>query len=106
MFLKKVKRWFNNVTGQNRFSDFAHLGDLRQYSLAELQMKLKSKWSMETLSFVDYQSVRFSNRLSVYTLLYTLGGEFIQIKEEKWMDEHIVYTSEVELGNFYTQALH
>lgn len=106
MFLKKVKWWFNNVTDQNRFSDFAHLGDLRQYSLSELQAKLSGVWTKETEVLGDYQLVRFTSRLSMYTLMYTLSGEFVQIKEEKWLDEHIVYQSAVEEGSIFTQSLH
>ncbi len=98
MFLIKMKYWFTNFFSKDTYSDFAYLGDLSNYSLEEMRTRLKSTWFEETLVYDEYQMVTWTNRQSSYSLVYTLTGEFIQIKEEKWLNEQLAFINEVNLG--------
>lgn len=91
MLMKKAIWWLSNVFNSDKgFSDFAYLGDLRKYSLEEMQLKLSGHWKQEVTSYTTYQVVKWSDKQSSYSIYYTLNGEFIQIKEEVWKNENEV----------------
>jgi hypothetical protein len=92
MFLKKAIYWLIDLLSAKQFSDFAFFGDLRLYSLSDLRKVLGKNWIEKVLLFDTYQSITWSNSLSSYTLYFTLNGEFIQIKEEVWKIEKMVFS--------------
>lgn len=73
------------------YSDFAYLGDLSKYTMSELRFKLSHDWKESIVLFPNHRSVKWSKGYISYTLLFTLTGEFIQIKEEKRFHKHIIY---------------
>ena len=96
MFLKAMRSWYNNLFLNNKFSDFAYLGDLSQYHLTDIQNQLSAIWKEESLVFEKYQIVTWSNKNSSYSICYTLSGKFIQIKEEKWVNEKLTFSYELK----------
>jgi hypothetical protein len=87
MLMKKVIWWLSSVFTPKGFSDFAYLGDLRKFSLPEMQLKLHGRWTQEVTFYTTYQEVKWSDKDSSYSIYYTLNGDFIQIKEEVWKKE-------------------
>lgn len=88
MLMRRVIWWLSNVFAPKGFSDFAYLGDLRNYRLDEMQSKLNGSWKEEITRYSSYQLVKWSNLHSIYIIYYTLKGDFIQIKEEVWKKEN------------------
>jgi hypothetical protein len=80
------------MKGDRNYSDIAYLGDLRQYDLSDLQSILRDRWNEHIETFSDYQSVHWTNSQCAYIILFTLSGDFIRIKEEKWIKEDIVFS--------------
>lgn len=92
MILKKLKLLFDKMNVNRNFSDMAYLGDLRNYNLSDLQNRFKGRWNEHIEIYSDYQSVHWSNSQCSYVILFTLSGEIIRIKEEKWIKENIVFS--------------
>ena len=92
MFMKVMKSIFNSLFFNNKFSEFAQLGDLSQYHMTDIQNHLNSCWHEEVLVHESYQLVTWSNKNSSFTICYSLSGVFIQIKEEKWVDEKLTFS--------------
>lgn len=88
MLTKKVTWWLSSLFARNGFFDFAYLGDLSKYRLAEMQSKLHGRWKQEVTLYTTYQMVRWSDKHSSYSIYYTLSGDFIQIREEFWKKEN------------------
>jgi|LauGreDrversion4_2_1035121.scaffolds.fasta_scaffold350101_1 hypothetical protein len=67
-----------------KFSELAYLGDLSIYSLDDLKKKL-SRWEFKktaiTSEFID---VKFSEKVVVIDIRYTIEGQFVQILREEW----------------------
>ena len=76
---------------RNGYSDFDYLGDLSRYTMSELQFKLSRNWKETIVLFPNHRSVKWSKGYISYTLLFSLTGEFIQIKEEKKFHQHTIY---------------
>ncbi len=96
MFLKTMRSWYNNLFLNNKFSEFAYLGNLSQYHLTDIQNRLSTIWSEEISVYEAYQIVTWSNKNSSYSIYYTLSGKFIQIKEEKWVNEKLTFSYELK----------
>jgi hypothetical protein len=88
--------WFIDFLPSRQFSDFAFLGDLHLYSLSELRNLLSKNWNEKIVIYDSYQSITWSNKLCVYTVIYTLEGNFIQIKEELWKREKMFFSYEIK----------
>lgn len=92
MILKKLKLLFDKLKVDRSYSDMAYLGDLGQYNLSDLQFIFKGRWNEQIETFSDFQSVHWTNSQCSYIVLFTLTGEFIRFKEEKWIKENIVFS--------------
>ena len=101
MFLKAMRYWYNNFLVTNHFSEFAYLGDLSQYDLTEIKNLLGSSWKVVTMMYDLFQLVTWSNKSSMYRIYYTTNGEFVQIKEERWIKEHIKFAYDVKPEALY-----
>lgn len=66
-----------------KFSKLASLGDLRQYSMNELGVKLNN-WKFKSTIQGDIIIAEWCNTSNSLTVQYTLEGKFIQILEERW----------------------
>jgi hypothetical protein len=82
--MKRAIWCLNNLYSSSDFTDFAYLGDLRNYRLSDLRAKLQQNWNEEIQTHTSYQLVTWSNSDSLYTVCYTLQGEFVQIVKEVW----------------------
>jgi len=89
MFLKAMRYWFNNLFLFNHYTEFAYLGKLSQYDLIEIKNLVGSSWKVETMLFDLFQLVTWSNKIFLCSIYYTLDGEFVQIKEERWIKENM-----------------
>ena len=96
MFLKAMISWYNNLFLNNKFSEFAYLCNLSQYHLTDIQNRLSGIWREEISVYEAYQIVTWSNKNSSYSIYYTLSGKFIQIKEEKWVNEKLTFSYELK----------
>ena len=97
MFLRTMRSWYNNLFLNSKFSDFAYLGDLSQYHLTDIQNRLRAIWSEEISVHETYQIVTWSNKNSSYRICYTLNGKFIQVLEEKWIKENLIFSYDLKL---------
>jgi hypothetical protein len=66
------------------FSKLAQLGDLRQYSLKEMQMELKN-WRYSFSKSNENLTAIWSNRTTMISILYDKEGKFVKILEERWI---------------------
>ena len=90
MLMKRAIWYLNNLFSSSDFTDFAYLGDLRNYRLSDLRAKLQQNWNEEIQTHTSYQLVTWSNSHSSYTVCYTLQGEFVQIVQEVWKKENLI----------------
>jgi hypothetical protein len=80
------KRLFNEFVLNNhvmKFSKLALLGDLRQYSMNELNEHLGS-WKFTSTTKGDIITAEWCGSTTTLIVLYAPEGEFIQIVEERW----------------------
>ena len=66
-----------------KFSKLALLGDLRQYSINELNEHL-SGWKFTSAIQGDIITAEWCGSSTTLIAIYTLEGKFIQILEERW----------------------
>jgi hypothetical protein len=66
-----------------KFSKLALLGDLRQYSMNELNAQLNT-WKFKSSVQAEVVTAEWSTSSTRIVVLYTLDGKFIQILEERW----------------------
>ncbi len=66
-----------------KFSKLALLGDLRQYSMNELNAQLNT-WKFKSSVQAEVVTAEWSTSSTSIVVLYTLDGKFIQILEERW----------------------
>jgi hypothetical protein len=86
-----IRRLFNNLFLNNKFSDFAHLGDLSLLHLTEVRSHLQSYWKEEIEVYESFQMITWSNKYCLYVIYYNLNGEFLHLKEERWFKENLTF---------------
>lgn len=101
MFLKAVRFWYNNLFLNNNFSEFAYLGDLSQYHLTDIRNLLGASWKVEITVYDMFQLTTFSNKNFLYIIYYSASGEFIQLKEERWIKGNLKFNYDVKPENLF-----
>jgi hypothetical protein len=71
---------------KDKFSLFAYLGDLSQYSFQELKEKLFDDYHLSISEDIDKFTAKWWYKATEIEIYYTLDGHFIKIKSEKWQD--------------------
>jgi hypothetical protein len=87
-----IRHWFSNLFLNNKFSDFAHLGDLSHLHLSDVRSQLRSFWKEEIRVFESCQMITWSNKYCSYIIYYNLNGEFLHLKEERWIKENLTFS--------------
>jgi hypothetical protein len=71
---------------KDKFSLFAYLGDLSQYSFQELKEKLFDDYHLSISEDIDKFTAKWWDKATEIEIYFTLDGHFIKIKSEKWQD--------------------
>lgn len=66
------------------FSSFAIIGDLSKHTFEELKQQIKF-FELEVKVVNHVMQAKWFNDESIFVILYTLSGRFIQIKSETWI---------------------